>query len=102
MNKYEFPEGYLVIQNKAEYMDNNTCAKVVKVAAPGIKKWGRAIFFCLLYFILYISVIPNYLQMIHHFLKWWASLTNYGLESHVNITEGLENIIMEERIRVGK
>ena len=33
--------------------------------------------------------------------KWWAFLTYDGFTSHINVTEGLENVA-EERIRVGK
>ena len=34
VTKYGLLEGYCVIPNKAEYMDDNTWAKVVKVVAP--------------------------------------------------------------------
>ena len=50
---------------------------------------------------LYISVPPNYLQMICNFPKWWAFLTYDRFKSHVNVTEGLGKFA-EERIRVGK
>ena len=33
-----FPEGYYVIANKEEYMDDDTWKNVAKVASPGIKK----------------------------------------------------------------
>ena len=38
VTKYGFPEGSCVIPNKAAYMDDETWAKVVKVADPGIRK----------------------------------------------------------------
>ena len=38
VTKYGFPEGSFVIPNKAEYMDDKTWDKVVKVVAPGIRK----------------------------------------------------------------
>ena len=38
VTKYGLPEGYCMIPNKTEYMDDELWAKVVKVVAPGIRK----------------------------------------------------------------
>ena len=38
VTRYIFPEGYCVITNKVEYMDDETWEKVVKVVSPGIRK----------------------------------------------------------------
>ena len=38
VTEYGLPEGSFVIPNKASYMDDKTWEKVVKVAAPGIRK----------------------------------------------------------------
>ena len=47
---------------------------------------------------LYISVPPEYLQMICDSPKWWDFLTHDEFKSHVNVTEGL-NLFLEERIK---
>ena len=39
VTKYGLPEGSCVIPNKAAYMDDKTWSEVVKVVAPGIRKW---------------------------------------------------------------
>ena len=53
VTRYGLPKGSCVIQNKAAYMDDENWAKVVKVAAPGIRKMKASnvacvfpIFFC--------------------------------------------------------
>ena len=38
LTRYRLPEGSCVIPNKVAYIDYDTWAKVVKVAAPGIRK----------------------------------------------------------------
>ena len=38
VTRYGFTEGYCVIPNKAEYMDDETLQKVLKVLDPGIRK----------------------------------------------------------------
>ena len=38
VNRKIFPEGYCVIPNKAQYMDDETWDKLVKVVSPGIRK----------------------------------------------------------------
>ena len=54
VTKYGLPEGSCVIPNKAAYIDENTWAKVVKVAAPSIRKMTvrNVDFFALFYSIL--------------------------------------------------
>ena len=53
MTRYGLPEGCCVIPNKATYMDDETWANVVKVAAPGIRKMkvsnGDFVFLILFY-----------------------------------------------------
>ena len=54
VTKYGLPEGSCVIPNKAAYVYDETRAKVVKVAAPGIRKTAviNAAFFALFYSLL--------------------------------------------------
>ena len=61
VNRKIFPEGYCVIPNKAQYMDDETWDKLVKVVSPGIRKTKvRNFAGVFAYFILYIS---NYLYL---------------------------------------
>ena len=55
---YGFPEGSCVIPNKAEGMDDETWAKVVKLVVPGIRKMKVGNVACVFYFILYIFNYP--------------------------------------------
>ena len=54
VTKYELPEGYCVIPNKAAYMDDETWVKVVKVVAPGIRRMAvsNIAFFAIFYSLL--------------------------------------------------
>ena len=38
VTRYGLPEGYFVIPNKTEYINDETWAEVVRVVAPGIRK----------------------------------------------------------------
>ena len=52
VTRYGFPEGSCVITKKGVYADDETWAKVVKVVAPGIRKF-KARDFTFLFFLFY-------------------------------------------------
>ena len=53
-----FPEGSCVIPKKGEYMDDETCPKVVKLVEPGIRKItvSNAGFVCYILFSAYLTL----------------------------------------------
>ena len=74
VNKYGLLEGSFFIPNKAEYMDDETWAKVMKVISPVIIKMKARNFAFVLRILFYIyltphSVPPNYLHTIRYFYK---------------------------------
>ena len=58
VTKYGLPEVSCVIPNKAAYMHDETWAKVVKVAAPGIRKMkvSNVAFVSLILFSIYVTI----------------------------------------------
>ena len=48
VTRYVFPEGSIVIPNKAAYMDNEAWLKVVKVVSPDIRKMKVSTVVCVL------------------------------------------------------
>ena len=58
VTKYGLTEVSCVIPNKAEYMDDETWAKVVKVVAPGTRKMtvSNVAFVCSILFSFYLTL----------------------------------------------
>ena len=65
VTKYGLLEGSCVIPNKAAYMDDETCEKVVKMVDPGIRKMAvnNVSFVCYILFSTYLTIHLCYYKL---------------------------------------
>ena len=70
-NVYNLPEGSRMLLNKSGYMDDETWVQVVESMAPGIRQ----------------------MPVIRDHPNWEALLSYDGFKSHINVEEGLKNLM---------